>query len=48
MLCSIVTLHVRVWIEIPQHICTNAVLKVTLHVRVWIEIIIGFILNQVF
>ena len=33
-----VTLHVRVWIEIPSLILMSSKSKVTLHVRVWIEI----------
>ena len=34
----LVTLHVRVWIEMATHIKTNCMTWVTLHVRVWIEI----------
>ncbi len=42
----IVTLCVRVWIEI-HHACTNIIWRVvTLCVRVWIEIVYCFFLND--
>ena len=34
-----VTLHVRVWIEIIRIMCNPNPSPVTLHVRVWIEIV---------
>ena len=35
---TVVTLHVRVWIEIQSPCWLHHVHQVTLHVRVWIEI----------